>query len=231
MKSDTQFFIDKVMDGLDFCFIDSRDYKGAQQYLLDEIDDYDGPNIVVSFRANGDGMVHVDVFNGEKSSKEKLVLMEDNLDIEQSIENINEMIRDVITKTELVEEPKEEEKIDYNERINFDNIYNANEQEEKAPRMLCKAYLDKDGSVLLVFNDFADKDNNLVCYAHNGQHSACNPYYLDELEELSPKNKKVKELATEYENLGPEKIELILAPIGEMLPIQTRFHKEIQSGD
>ena len=71
MKPDTQFFIDTVMDKIDFCFVDSRNYEGAQQYLLDEIEDYDGPSIVVSFKANGDGMVRIDVFTEEKSAKQK----------------------------------------------------------------------------------------------------------------------------------------------------------------
>ena len=211
MKPDTQFFIDTVMDKIDFCFVDSRNYEGAQQYLLDEIEDYDGPSIVVSFKANGDGMVRIDVFTEEKSAKQKLIIMEDNLDIEQTVANVNEMIQDVMTEeevTEPVEEPVE------------DN-----------PQVLVKAYLDLDDSVLLVIDDKHNELGDLVCYSHVGQHSSCDPYYPDELEELSPKDPRVKELVEEYENLGPEKIEVFALPVGELLPVQKQYHKEIKSGD
>jgi hypothetical protein len=230
MKSDTQFFIDEVMDKLDFCFVDSRDYNGAQQFLLDEIDDYDGPSIVVSFKASGDGMVRIDVFTEEKSSKEKLILMEDNLDIEQTVANINEMIREVMVKEEETEEPSEEP-VDYNEKLDFDGIYNTEEPTEDNPQVLVKAYLDHDDSVLLVINDEHDELGDLVCYSHDGQHSSCDPYYPDELEELSPKDPRVKELVEEYENLGPEKIEVFALPVGELLPVQKPYHKEIRSND
>lgn len=228
MKPDTQFFIDTVMDKIDFCFVDSRNYEGAQQYLLDEIEDYDGPNIVVSFKANGDGMVRIDVFTEEKSAKQKLIIMEDNLDIEQTVANVNEMIQDVMTEevTEPVEEP-----VNYNERLNFESIYNTEEPVEDNPQVLVKAYLDLDDSVLLVINDEHNELGDLVCYSHVGQHSSCDPYYPDELEELSPKDPRVKELVEEYENLGPEKIEVFALPVGELLPVQKQYHKEIKSGD
>ena len=230
MKSDTQFFIDEVMDKLDFCFVDSRDYNGAQQFLLDEIDDYDGPSIVVSFKASGDGMVRIDVFTEEKSSKEKLILMEDNLDIEQTVANINEMIREVMVKEEETEEPSEEP-VDYNEKLDFEGIYNTEEPTEDNPQVLVKAYLDHDDSVFLVINDEHDELGDLVCYSQNGQRSSCDPYYPDELEELSPKDPRVKELVEEYENLGPEKIEVFALPVGELLPVQKPYHKEIRSND
>ena len=228
MKPDTQFFIDTVMDKIDFCFVDSRNYEGAQQYLLDEIEDYDGPNIVVSFKANGDGMVRIDVFTEEKSAKQKLIIMEDNLDIEQTVANVNEMIQDVMTEevTEPVEEP-----VNYNERLNFESIYNTEEPVEDNPQVLVKAYLDLDDSVLLVIDDKHNELGDLVCYSHVGQHSSCDPYYPDELEELSPKDPRVKELVEEYENLGPEKIEVFALPVGELLPVQKQYHKEIKSGD
>ena len=230
MKSDTQFFIDEVMDKLDFCFVDSREYNGAQQFLLDEIDDYDGPSIVVSFKASGDGMVRIDVFTEEKSSKEKLILMEDNLDIEQAVANINEMIREVMVKEEEPEEPSEEP-VDYNEKLDFDSIYNTEEPVEDNPQVLVKAYLDHDDSVLLVINDEHDELGDLVCYSHVGQHSSCDPYYPDELEELSPKDPRVKELVEEYKNLGPEDVEVFALPVGELLPVQKPYHKEIRSND
>ena len=230
MKSDTQFFIDEVMDKLDFCFVDSREYNGAQQFLLDEIDDYDGPSIVVSFKASGDGMVRIDVFTEEKSSKEKLILMEDNLDIEQAVANINEMIREVMVKEEEPEEHSEEP-VDYNEKLDFDSIYNTEEPVEDNPQVLVKAYLDHDDSVLLVINEEHDELGDLVCYSHVGQHSSCDPYYPDELEELSPKDPRVRELVEEYENLGPEKIEVFALPVGELLPVQKPYHKEIRSND
>jgi len=230
MKSDTQFFIDEVMDKLDFCFVDSREYNGAQQFLLDEIDDYDGPSIVVSFKASGDGMVRIDVFTEEKSSKEKLILMEDNLDIEQAVANINEMIREVMVKEEEPEEHSEEP-VDYNEKLDFDSIYNTEEPVEDNPQVLVKAYLDHDDSVLLVINEEHDELGDLVCYSHVGQHSSCDPYYPDELEELSPKDPRVKELVEEYKNLGPEEIEVFALPVGELLPVQKPYHKEIRSND
>ena len=230
MKSDTQFFIDEVMDKLDFCFVDSREYNGAQQFLLDEIDDYDGPSIVVSFKASGDGMVRIDVFTEEKSSKEKLILMEDNLDIEQAVANINEMIREVMVKEEEPKEPSEEP-VDYNEKLDFDSIYNTEEPVEDNPQVLVKAYLDHDDSVLLVINEEHDELGDLVCYSHVGQHSSCDPYYPDELEELSPKDPRVKELVEEYKNLGPEEIEVFALPVGELLPVQKPYHKEIRSND
>lgn len=230
MKSDTQFFIDEVMDKLDFCFVDSREYNGAQQFLLDEIDDYDGPSIVVSFKASGDGMVRIDVFTEEKSSKEKLILMEDNLDIEQAVANINEMIREVMVKEEEPEESSEEP-VDYNEKLDFDSIYNTEEPVEDNPQVLVKAYLDHDDSVLLVINEEHDELGDLVCYSHIGQHSSCDPYYPDELEELSPKDPRVKELVEEYKNLGPEEIEVFALPVGELLPVQKPYHKEIRSND
>lgn len=230
MKSDTQFFIDEVMDKLDFCFVDSREYNGAQQFLLDEIDDYDGPSIVVSFKASGDGMVRIDVFTEEKSSKEKLILMEDNLDIEQAVANINEMIREVMVKEEEPEEHSEEP-VDYNEKLDFDSIYNTEEPVEDNPQVLVKAYLDHDDSVLLVINEEHDELGDLVCYSHVGQHSSCDPYYPDELEELSPRDPRVKELVEEYKNLGPEEIEVFALPVGELLPVQKPYHKEIRSND
>jgi len=229
MKPDTQFFIDTVMDKIDFCFVDSRNYEGAQQYLLDEIEDYDGPSIVVSFKANGDGMVRIDVFTEEKSAKQKLIIMEDNLDIEQTVANVNEMIQDVMTEeeeTEPVEEP-----IDYNEKLDFESIYNTEEPVENNPQVLVKAYLDHDDSVLLVINNEHNELGDLVCYSHNGQHSSCDPYYPDELEELSPKDPRVKELVEEYENIGPEKVEVFALPVGELLPVQKQYHKEIKSSD
>ena len=229
MKPDTQFFIDTVMDKIDFCFVDSRNYEGAQQYLLDEIEDYDGPNIVVSFKANGDGMVRIDVFTEEKSAKQKLIIMEDNLDIEQTVANVNEMIQDVMTEEEVTEPV--EEPVNYNERLNFESIYNTEEPVEDNPQVLVKAYLDLDDSVLLVINDEHNELGDLVCYSHVGQHSSCDPYYPDELEELSPKDPRVKELVEEYENLGPEKIEVFVLPVGELLPVQKQYHKEIKSGD
>lgn len=229
MKPDTQFFIDTVMDKIDFCFVDSRNYEGAQQYLLDEIEDYDGPNIVVSFKANGDGMVRIDVFTEEKSAKQKLIIMEDNLDIEQTVANVNEMIQDVMTEEEVTEPV--EEPVNYNERLNFESIYNTEEPVEDNPQVLVKAYLDLDDSVLLVINDEHNELGDLVCYSHVGQHSSCDPYYPDELEELSPKDPRVKELVEEYENLGPEKIEVFTLPVGELLPVQKQYHKEIKSGD
>ena len=224
MKPDTQFFIDTVMDKIDFCFVDSRNYEGAQQYLLDEIEDYDGPSIVVSFKANGDGMVRIDVFTEEKSAKQKLIIMEDNLDIEQTVANVNEMIQDVMTEEEVTEPV--EEPVNYNERLNFESIYNTEEPVEDNPQVLVKAYLDLDDSVLLVIDDKHNELGDLVCYSHVGQHSSCDPYYPDELEELSPKDPRVKELVEEYENLGPEKIEVC-----ELLPVQKQYHKEIKSGD
>jgi hypothetical protein len=230
MKSDTQFFIDEVMDKLDFCFVDSREYNGAQQFLLDEIDDYDGPSIVVSFKASGDGMVRIDVFTEEKSSKEKLILMEDNLDIEQAVANINEIIREVMVKEEEPEESSEEP-VDYNEKLDFDSIYNTEEPVEDNPQVLVKAYLDHDDSVLLVINEEHEELGDLVCYSHVGQHSSCDPYYPDELEELSPKDPRVKELVEEYKNLGPEEIEVFALPVGELLPVQKPYHKEIRSND
>ena len=229
MKPDTQFFIDTVMDKIDFCFVDSRNYEGAQQYLLDEIEDYDGPSIVVSFKANGDGMVHIDVFTEEKSAKQKLIIMEDNLDIEQTVANVNEMIQDVMTEEEVTEPV--EEPVNYNERLNFESIYNTEEPVEDNPQVLVKAYLDLDDSVLLVIDDKHNELGDLVCYSHVGQHSSCDPYYPDELEELSPKDPRVKELVEEYENLGPEKIEVFALPVGELLPVQKQYHKEIKSGD
>lgn len=229
MKPDTQFFIDTVMDKIDFCFVDSRNYEGAQQYLLDEIEDYDGPNIVVSFKANGDGMVRIDVFTEEKSAKQKLIIMEDNLDIEQTVANVNEMIQDVMTEEEVTEPV--EEPVNYNERLNFESIYNTEEPVEDNPQVLVKAYLDLDDSVLLVINDEHNELGDLVCYSHVGQHSSCDPYYPDELEELSPKDPRVKELVEEYENLGPERIEVFALPVGELLPVQKQYHKEIKSGD
>lgn len=229
MKPDTQFFIDTVMDKIDFCFVDSRNYEGAQQYLLDEIEDYDGPSIVVSFKANGDGMVRIDVFTEEKSAKQKLIIMEDNLDIEQTVANVNEMIQDVMTEEEVTEPV--EEPVNYNERLNFESIYNTEEPVEDNPQVLVKAYLDLDDSVLLVIDDEHNELGDLVCYSHVGQHSSCDPYYPDELEELSPKDPRVKELVEEYENLGPEKIEVFALPVGELLPVQKQYHKEIKSGD
>ena len=229
MKPDTQFFIDTVMDKIDFCFVDSRNYEGAQQYLLDEIEDYDGPSIVVSFKANGDGMVRIDVFTKEKSAKQKLIIMEDNLDIEQTVANVNEMIQDVMTEEEVTEPV--EEPVNYNERLNFESIYNTEEPVEDNPQVLVKAYLDLDDSVLLVIDDKHNELGDLVCYSHVGQHSSCDPYYPDELEELSPKDPRVKELVEEYENLGPEKIEVFALPVGELLPVQKQYHKEIKSGD
>lgn len=229
MKPDTQFFIDTVMDKIDFCFVDIRNYEGAQQYLLDEIEDYDGPSIVVSFKANGDGMVRIDVFTEEKSAKQKLIIMEDNLDIEQTVANVNEMIQDVMTEEEVTEPV--EEPVNYNERLNFESIYNTEEPVEDNPQVLVKAYLDLDDSVLLVIDDKHNELGDLVCYSHVGQHSSCDPYYPDELEELSPKDPRVKELVEEYENLGPEKIEVFALPVGELLPVQKQYHKEIKSGD
>lgn len=229
MKPDTQFFIDTVMDKIDYCFVDSRNYEGAQQYLLDEIEDYDGPSIVVSFKANGDGMVCIDVFTEEKSAKQKLIIMEDNLDIEQTVANVNEMIQDVMTEEEVTEPV--EEPVNYNERLNFESIYNTEEPVEDNPQVLVKAYLDLDDSVLLVIDDKHNELGDLVCYSHVGQHSSCDPYYPDELEELSPKDPRVKELVEEYENLGPEKIEVFALPVGELLPVQKQYHKEIKSGD
>lgn len=229
MKPDTQFFIDTVMDKIDFCFVDSRNYEGAQQYLLDEIEGYDGPSIVVSFKANGDGMVRIDVFTEEKSAKQKLIIMEDNLDIEQTVANVNEMIQDVMTEEEVTEPV--EEPVNYNERLNFESIYNTEEPVEDNPQVLVKAYLDLDDSVLLVIDDKHNELGDLVCYSHVGQHSSCDPYYPDELEELSPKDPRVKELVEEYENLGPEKIEVFALPVGELLPVQKQYHKEIKSGD
>lgn len=229
MKPDTQFFIDTVMDKIDFCFVDSRNYEGAQQYLLDEIEDYDGPSIVVSFKANGDGLVRIDVFTEEKSAKQKLIIMEDNLDVEQTVANVNEMIQDVMTKEE--ETAPVDEPVDYNEKLNFENIYNTEEPVENNPQVLVKAYLDHDDSVFLVINDEHNELGDLVCYSHNGQHSSCDPYYPDELEELSPKDPRVKELVEEYENIGPEKVEVFALPVGELLPVQKQYHKEIKSSD
>lgn len=227
----TEFFIDKVMDNIDFCFVDSRMYEGAFQFLLDEIDDYDGPNIVVSFKANGDGLIHVDVFTNEKSASEKLVIVEDNLDVEQTVDSINKMIIDVISQEE---EPEEEpvvveEPVDYNKRLNFEEIYNIKEPE--VPQVLCKAYRDHDGSVLLVINEEHDELGDLVCYSHIGQHSSCDPYYPDELEELSDKDPEVVELVEEVKNLGPEKYDYFVMPVGEMLPVQKKYHKTILSRD
>lgn len=229
MKPDTQFFIDTVMDKIDFCFVDSRNYEGAQQYLLDEIEGYDGPSIVVSFKANGDGMVRIDVFTEEKSAKQKLIIMEDNLDIEQTVANVNEMIQDVMTEEEETEPA--EEPVDYNEKLDFESIYNTEEPVENNPQVLVKAYLDHDDSVFLVINDEHNELGDLVCYSHNGQHSSCDPYYPDELEELSPKDPRVKELVEEYENIGPEKVEVFALPVGELLPVQKQYHKEIKSSD
>ena len=229
MKPDTQFFIDSVMDKIDFCFVDSRNYEGAQQFLLDEIEDYDGPSIVVSFKASGDGMVRIDVFTQEKSAKQKLIIMEDNLDVEQTVANVNEMIQDVMTKEE--ETAPVDEPVDYNEKLNFENIYNTEEPVENNPQVLVKAYLDHDDSVFLVINDEHNELGDLVCYSHNGQHSSCDPYYPDELEELSPKDPRVKELVEEYENIGPEKVEVFALPVGELLPVQKQYHKEIKSSD
>lgn len=227
MKSDTQFFIDEVMDKLDFCFVDSRDYNGAQQFLLDEIDDYDGPSIVVSFKASGDGMVRIDVFTEEKSSKEKLILMEDNLDIEQTVANINEMIREVMVKEEETEEPSEEP-VDYNEKLDFDGIYNTEEPTNEPERVLCKPYLDTDGSVILVFDD-QDVTGDIIGYSSEGQHVTYGPYDLDELEELPAKDPRVKDLVEKYATESG--VEPVVSPFGELLPVQKPYHKEIRSND
>ena len=165
----------------------------------------------------------------EKSAKQKLIIMEDNLDIEQTVANVNEMIQDVMTEEEVTEPV--EEPVNYNERLNFESIYNTEEPVEDNPQVLVKAYLDLDDSVLLVIDDKHNELGDLVCYSHVGQHSSCDPYYPDELEELSPKDPRVKELVEEYENLGPEKIEVFALPVGELLPVQKQYHKEIKSGD
>ena len=90
--------------------------------------------------------------------------------------------------------------VDYNKKLDFEGIYNTEEPVEEFPQVLVKAYLDHDDSVLLVINDEHDEIGDLRCYSHIGQHSSCDPYYPDELEELSPKDPRVKELVEEYKN-------------------------------
>lgn len=234
MKPDTQFFIDEVMDSIDYCFVDSREYEGAQQYLLDEIDDYTGPSIVVSFKASGDGMIRIDVFTEEKSANQKLVIMEDNLDIDQAVANINEMIVDVMTETE--------ETVDYSEKMNFNDIYAGPKEEEPTEEetegsdvIVCKAYLDDAGKVMLVFNDKHDEAGNLVCWTAEESHSSCDPYYPDECDELSAKDPRVKDAVSKYEDFYSSeqngKIEIEVLPVGTMLPVQKETHKDILSRD
>lgn len=57
-------------------------------------------------------------------------------------------------------------------------------------------YIDTDGQPLAVFpNEVADSKGNIGCYAHVGQHSACNRDYLINLKEAQP---------TEYVDLANE---------------------------
>ena len=209
---------------------DGHAYQGSRQYLARWTN-----STVQGVQKNLNSLVEKkliikkEVFTEEKSAKQKLIIMEDNLDIEQTVANVNEMIQDVMTEEEVTEPV--EEPVNYNERLNFESIYNTEEPVEDNPQVLVKAYLDLDDSVLLVIDDKHNELGDLVCYSHVGQHSSCDPYYPDELEELSPKDPRVKELVEEYENLGPEKIEVFALPVGELLPVQKQYHKEIKSGD
>ena len=249
MKSDRDYFIDNIREALDEerGVADERFFEGAQQFLIENPKDYTGPNAVVSIKAPGDGMVRLDVFTETKCAKQKLILMEDNLNIDQTLMSLHEMIEDVMSEDE-----PEDESTDYSEKMSFDDIYAGPKEDDSEDeedfeddgedlyadgKVPCKAYLEDDGTVTLVFNDLHnDKDSSLVCYAHEGGHSSCDPYYLDdECEELDGHDSRVKELVDEYEKYYSTEqdgeIVLRVLPIHVMLPNQKKVHINIESRD
>ena len=128
MKSDRDYFIDNIREALDeeHGVADERFFEGAQQFLIENPKEYTGPNAIVSIKAPGDGMVRLDVFTEAKCAKQKLILMEDNLDIDQTLTNLNEMIEDVMSEDEPEDEP-----VDYSEKMSFDDIYAGPQEEEE----------------------------------------------------------------------------------------------------
>lgn len=64
-------------------------------------------------------------------------------------------------------------------------------------------YIDNDGDVVAVFpfEKYDNHSNYIVCYAHIGQHSACNPEYVKTLTKTNDPN-VYGELKKELEDIG-----------------------------
>lgn len=235
MKTDVSFFIDTVMSSIDVPFVSTKsendkiDFLFSSDDVKEDFNEYDGSNIVVSFTVKGDGLVIITAYNDEYTSSDKLIYTEDNLDIDVATEDINNLIKDIATHIDDLEKELLEEPVNYNDKFSFDEVYNTKPDIKK---ILVKPYLDKDGEVLLVFNYEDNSLGDLVCYAHEGQHSSCDPYYLDELKELNERDKNVKSILNEYRNAYlDDNEELVVVPVGTLLPVQEKTHKEIVSGD
>ena len=60
---------------------------------------------------------------------------------------------------------------------------------------------ESDGTILAVFNEYADFNYNLTCYAHIGQHQACSlEYYRDKTKPAS--ENEYNELLNELKYIG-----------------------------
>jgi len=69
-------------------------------------------------------------------------------------------------------------------------------------------YIDKDGQTLAYFpNDDADNKGNKTCYAHVGQHSACNPDYVKDLKKATPE--EYKDLQAELVGQGYDDLNVL----------------------
>jgi len=92
-------------------------------------------------------------------------------------------------------------------------------------------YKESDGEILAYFPDIiGDSEGNKTCYVHIGQHSACHPDYVKDLQRATPdeykdlynelvnqgyKDLKVKPLTTkQYLKLHPEKYVMVTHEFG-----------------
>lgn len=69
-------------------------------------------------------------------------------------------------------------------------------------------YIDQDGEVLAYFpEEDGDSKGNKTCYAHMGQHSACSPDYVKDLEKATAE--EYAALAKELKGQGYDKLNIL----------------------
>jgi len=68
------------------------------------------------------------------------------------------------------------------------------------PKTPVQFYVEPDGQVMAYFPHMKHNGNQMTCYAHVGQHSACSPEYIKELNPATAE--QYADLKAELESIG-----------------------------
>jgi len=69
-------------------------------------------------------------------------------------------------------------------------------------KTIVQFFVEPDGTILAYFPHMKHNGNQMTCYAHVGQHSACSPEYVKELTLATPE--QYADLKAELESIGYE---------------------------